>query len=117
MNQSQSNWQTEGKAKFCIGKAFYNPESKYVRDLGVLAAAVYQQDRGSLKVLDALAGCGVRSLRYHLESNADYLWINEGNPQLNKIIRLNLTSAMASNRYQITHQDAHRVFFFLLSTA
>lgn len=111
MNQSQFNWQREGKAKFCVGTAFYNPESKYVRDLGVLAAAVYQQDRGSLKVLDALAGCGVRSLRYHLESNADYLWINEGNPQLNEIIRLNLTSVTASDRYQITHQDAHRVFF------
>ena len=104
-------WQEEGKAKFQVGNAFYNPQSKYVRDLGVLAAKVYQQDRGSLRVLDALAGCGVRSLRYHLESNADYLYINEGNPQLNSLLKQNLKRAIAPDLYQITHQDAHRVFF------
>ena len=108
---NQSSWHQEGKVKFRVGKAFYNPQSKYVRDLGILAAAIYRQDRGSLKVLDALAGCGVRSLRYLIESNADYLWVNEGNPQLNEILQQNLTSEIATERYQITHQDAHQVFF------
>jgi tRNA (guanine26-N2/guanine27-N2)-dimethyltransferase len=116
---NQSSWHEEGKVKFRVGKAFYNPQSKYVRDLGVLAAAIYRQDCGSLKVLDALAGCGVRSLRYLQESNADYLWINEGNPQLNSLLKQNLTEAMrrslrcaiATDCYQITHLDAHRVFF------
>lgn len=112
-------WQEEGKARFQVGKAFYNSQSQYVRDLGVLAAAVYRQDQGSLRVLDALAGCGVRSLRYSQESNADYLWINEGNPQLNSILQQNLASAIrltpkgtiSPDNYRITHQDAHRVFF------
>ena len=103
-------WQQEGKARFRVGDAFYNPRSKYVRDLGVLAATVYRQDRGSLRVLDALAGCGVRSLRYYQESNADYLYVNEGNPQLNSLLQQNL-KAIAPDNYQLTHQDAHRVFF------
>ena len=60
-------WYREEKARFKVGDAFYNPQSKLVRDLGVLAAAVYRQERGSLRVLDALAGCGVRSLRYWQE--------------------------------------------------
>jgi tRNA (guanine26-N2/guanine27-N2)-dimethyltransferase len=115
----KSIWHQEGKAKFQVGKAFYNPESKLVRDLGVLAATIYQQDHGSLRVLDALSGCGVRSLRYWLESHANYLWINEGNPELNSLLQQNLEIAMlpvrakpiASQAYQITHQDAHRVFF------
>jgi len=115
----KSIWHEEGKAQFQVGKAFYNPESKLVRDLGVLAATIYQQDHGSLRVLDALSGCGVRSLRYWLESHANYLWINEGNPELNSLLQQNLEIAMlpvrakpiASQAYQITHQDAHRVFF------
>jgi tRNA (guanine26-N2/guanine27-N2)-dimethyltransferase len=115
----KSIWHHEGKAQFQVGKAFYNPKSKLVRDLGVLAASIYQQDHGSLRVLDALSGCGVRSLRYWLESNANYLWINEGNPELNSLLQQNiengmgktLTESTASLNYQITHQDAHRVFF------
>lgn len=101
----------EGKTTFKVGKAFYNPKSKIVRDLGVLAATVYKQDNSCLRVLDALGGCGVRSLRYYLESNADYLWVNEGNPELNLLIQQNLAQTLASSAYKITHQDAHRLFF------
>ena len=115
---SQSDWYREEQAEFQVGDAFYNPDSKYVRDLGILAATVYRQEHGSLRVLDAMAGSGVRSLRYWQESQADYLWVNEGNPQLNSILRQNLTAmsrrlryAIAPECYRITHQDAHRVFF------
>ncbi|MEL6495739.1 MAG: tRNA (guanine-N1)-methyltransferase [Cyanobacteria bacterium J06623_7] len=104
-------WQQEGKARFQLGKAFYNPQNQFVRDLGVLAAAVYRQDYGSLRVLDTLAATGVRSLRYCLESNADYVWVNEGNHQLNSTIQQNLSLGLNADRYQLTHQDAHRVFF------
>lgn len=106
---NQVIWRTESKAKFQAGKAFYNPQTKIVRDLGVLAAAAHRQDRGSLRVLDALAGCGVRSLRYYLESHADHLWVNEGNPELHSLLKQNLDPIVAS--HQLTHLDAHRVFF------
>ncbi|MEY2832534.1 MAG: hypothetical protein RLZZ574_1792, partial [Cyanobacteriota bacterium] len=100
------HWHQEEKATFQVNQAFYNPRNKFVRDLGVLAAAVYKQDYGSIKVLDTLAGCGVRSLRYYLESNADYLWVNDGNYQLNSTIQQNLSLAIAPEHFQITHQDA-----------
>ncbi len=80
-----------------------------MRDLGILAAAAYRQDNGSLRILDTLAGCGVRSLRYCLESHADYLWINEGNPELHSLLQQNLAPAIAS--FRLTNFDAHRVFF------
>jgi len=41
-----------------------------------LAAAVYRQKIGQLRVLEVMAGSGVRSLRYWLESGADELWVN-----------------------------------------
>ncbi|MDJ0689760.1 MAG: tRNA (guanine-N1)-methyltransferase [Xenococcaceae cyanobacterium MO_188.B32] len=109
--QEESNYYSEGKAKFYVGKAFYNPESKVVRDLGILAANIYRQDFGRLKILDAMSGCGVRSLRYWLESGADWISVNEGNPELNSLLHHNLREAIAQNCCHITHQDAHRLFF------
>ena len=101
----------EGKAKFYVGKAFYNAQSKVVRDLGILAAIIYRQNNDGLRVLDAMSGCGVRSLRYWLESGADWIWVNDGNPDLNSLLQENLQEAIASDCCQITHQDAHRLFF------
>ncbi len=79
----------EGEAEFNTKQAFYNPRSKLVRDLGVLAAKVYRDSNHSLRVLDGFAGCGVRSLRYWLESKADFLWVNEGNPDLGSVLEAN----------------------------
>ncbi|MEL6930723.1 MAG: tRNA (guanine-N1)-methyltransferase [Cyanobacteria bacterium J06600_6] len=110
MKNSQ-NWYQEEKAKFQVGRAFFNVQSKYVRDLGVLTAAIYQQEHGSLRVLDTLAGCGVRSLRYYLESKADYIWVNEGNHEHNVLLQQNLLGQIAAEKFKLTHQDAHRVFF------
>ena len=111
MRKEDSNYCSEGKAKFCVGKAFYNPDSKVVRDLGILAANIYKQDVGTLKILDAMSGCGVRSLRYWLESDADWIWVNEGNPELNSLLHHNLREATAQKCCRITHQDTHRLFF------
>jgi tRNA (guanine26-N2/guanine27-N2)-dimethyltransferase len=77
--------------------------------LAVLAAAVYRQHHGRLRVLDAMTGCGVRPLRYGLEAGADWIWANEGNPDLADTLAKNL-SALPGDRYCITHQDANRVF-------
>jgi len=88
-------WYQEGNVRFQVGNAFYNPHSKLVRDLGVLTASIEQEAKDSFRILDALGGCGVRSLRYWQESQADYIWINEGNPDHNSIISQNLASAIA----------------------
>lgn len=100
----------EGKATFTIGSAFYNPNAETVRDLAVLAAAVYRRDRGSLRVLDAMAGCGVRSLRYAIESQADFVCANDSNPDIQAVLRENLAQ-LSPERYQISDRDAIRVFF------
>lgn len=101
----------EGKARFEIGNAFYRRVSQVARDLGVLAAAIYKSDTGRLRVLDAMTGCGVRPLRYWKESQADWIWANEGNSDLNSILHQNLEEAIALGCCQVTHLDANRVFF------
>ena len=105
------NYLWEGKAKFLVGNAFYRSESQVVRDLGVLAAAIYQYDTSSLRVLDAMTGCGVRALRYWLESKANWIWANDSNPELEPILAQNLSEAIAAGCTQVTHRDANRIFF------
>ncbi|MBE9079205.1 tRNA (guanine-N1)-methyltransferase [Romeria aff. gracilis LEGE 07310] len=106
-----ADWLWEGKATFDPGSAFYRPKSKVGRDLAVLAAAVYRQQRGQLRVLDAMTGCGVRALRYQLEAGAEWVWVNEANAELNPVITANLAAGMRSRTYRITHQDANPLFF------
>lgn len=104
-------WVEEGQARFAITNAFYRDSSRVGRDLAVLAAALYRQQHGHLRVIDAMTGCGVRCLRYHLESGADWVWANEGNPDLQTLLTDNLGHAMAPGSYCITHQDANQIFF------
>lgn len=106
-----TDWINEGQASFRVGSAFYRPKSKIGRDLAVLAAATYRQQQGELRVLDAMTGCGVRSLRYHLEAGADWVWANEGNPELRGLLAENLSAGMAPRSFRITHQDANQIFF------
>ena len=102
---------TEGKAQFQVGRAFYRTTSRLGRDLAILAAAVDQRTRGTLRVLDAMSGCGVRSLRYGLEAAADFVWANEGNPELGSLVHHNLAQSLPGDRFQVTHRDANEVFF------
>lgn len=72
--------QREGQVIFQVAAAFYRPKSAIARDLALLAAKLYQQQHGTLRVLDAMTGCGVRPLRYLLEAGADWVWANEEIP-------------------------------------
>ncbi|KAM3102527.1 tRNA (guanine-N1)-methyltransferase [Phormidesmis sp. 146-12] len=111
MNKTLMDWQTEGKARFQIGNSFYRSSGQVARDLGVLAAAIYKQETGQLRVLDAMAGSGVRSLRYWLESQADWIWTNDGNPEISAVLHQNLEPILAKNQAQITCLDAKKIFF------
>jgi len=99
--------QQEGAVSFQVGGAFFRPQGRIVRDLGVLAAALHRQQCGRLRVLEGMAGCGVRSLRYAVESGADFVWCNEGNPDLAPVIGENLRSV---KQCRISHEPARRVF-------
>jgi tRNA (guanine26-N2/guanine27-N2)-dimethyltransferase len=102
---------TECKAHFQIKNAFFRPAAQVTRDLGTLAAAIYKSNTGSLRIIDAMSGCGVRSLRYWLESGADWLWTNEANPELKTLLESNLQDAIAAKQCQVTNIDANRLFF------
>ncbi len=103
--------QHEGKVSFQIGSAFYRPQTQVARDLGVLAATLQRADRGQLRVLDVMTGCGVRSLRYALEAGADFIWANDANPEIHDLLHENLAAYLSAQSYQISHWPANRVFY------
>ncbi len=101
----------EGQAKFKVGNTFYRPQTQVVRDLGVLAGMVYQQEYQQLRVLDVMSGSGVRSLRYCLESQAQWVWSNDGNPENGEILQENLGGILSDKKGRITHKNALDCFF------
>lgn len=80
----------EGAALFHVGKGFFKPASRPSRDLGVLLARVLNRRR-PLRVLDLMAGCGLRSLRYGLEAEARCIWTNDADPCRLPALRANLS--------------------------
>lgn len=106
-------YQTERGLQFETGDAFFRHESATGRDLGVLAAALHKKSKGSLRVLDALCGCGIRSLRYLEEADADFVVANDGNDNYRGTILENLSRAKSGpgneQRWVVTHLEANRV--------
>jgi tRNA (guanine26-N2/guanine27-N2)-dimethyltransferase len=107
-SKSKLDLYQEGEAKFMVGGAFYRKSSRISRDLGVLAGQVYRQRLGRLRVLDGMSAAGVRSLRYALEAQADFVWVNEGNPDLIDRLQQNL-AALPPDRYCISHRSLEQL--------
>ncbi|WP_185474864.1 N2,N2-dimethylguanosine tRNA methyltransferase [Synechococcus sp. BSA11S] len=72
-----------------LGEGFFRADSRPARDLGVLLARRLA-GQGPLEVLDLMAGCGVRSLRYGLEAGASAVWANDADPERLPVLRTNL---------------------------
>ena len=76
-------------ARLQPGRGFFRPESRPSRDLGVLLARRLAE-RGPLRVLDAMAGCGIRGLRYGREAGAAAVWVNDADPDRLPLLEANL---------------------------
>ncbi|WP_370594549.1 N2,N2-dimethylguanosine tRNA methyltransferase [Synechococcus sp. CBW1107] len=79
----------EGAARLRLGEGFFRRDSRPARDLGVLLARRLA-GVGPLRVLDLMAGCGVRSLRYGLEAGAAAIWANDADPERLPLLQVNL---------------------------
>lgn len=71
------------------GAGFFRPASRPARDLGVLLARSLAA-RGPVRVLDLMAGCGIRSLRYGLEGSVQAVWANDADADRLPLLQTNL---------------------------
>ncbi|KAL6957052.1 methylamine--glutamate N-methyltransferase [Sarracenia purpurea var. burkii] len=99
--------------EFDIGESFFRHESATGRDLGVLAAALYKKSKGELRILDAMCGCGIRSLRYLVEAEANFVLANDANDNYRRVILSNMSRVPRGSgnekRWVVTHFDANRL--------
>ncbi len=72
-----------------LGGGFFRPQSRPSRDLGVLLGS-HLAAQQPLRVLDAMAGCGIRGLRLGLEAGAAAVWANDADPDRLPLLRTNL---------------------------
>lgn len=98
----------EGAASFDAGMGFFNPASRPSRDLGVLLARTLRRI-GRLRVLDLMAGCGVRALRYGLEAQAHRLVVNDADSGRLPLLRENLSVLEGTCLLSLSAQRAHRL--------
>ena len=85
----------EGLARVQLGEGFFRPESRPARDLTVLLARLLAR-RGPVRLLDLMAGCGIRSLRCALEADISTLWANDADPDRLPLLEANLAPLPAT---------------------
>ncbi|MCP9810017.1 N2,N2-dimethylguanosine tRNA methyltransferase [Cyanobium sp. HWJ4-Hawea] len=77
-----------------LGAGFFRPQSRPSRDLGVLLARTLAA-QGPVRVLDLMAGCGIRALRYGVEGGAGEVWANDADPDRLPLLQANLAPLAA----------------------
>ncbi|MCP9841785.1 N2,N2-dimethylguanosine tRNA methyltransferase [Synechococcus sp. J7-Johnson] len=98
----------EGAAQLRLGEGFFRADSRPARDLGVLLARSLA-GQGPLRVLDLMAGCGVRSLRYGLEAGASAIWANDADPERLPLLRINLEPLEERLSLRLSAQTAQKL--------
>ncbi|MCP9785101.1 N2,N2-dimethylguanosine tRNA methyltransferase [Cyanobium sp. N5-Cardenillas] len=101
----------EGAAVVETGGGFFRPASRPARDFGVLLArtlAAAGTDR-PVRVLDGMAGCGIRALRYGLEGGATAVWANDADPDRLPLLERNLSRLPAAVDRQLGSTTAQQL--------
>ncbi|NIO44707.1 MAG: tRNA (guanine(10)-N(2))-dimethyltransferase [Candidatus Aenigmarchaeota archaeon] len=106
----------EGKINFFAPKGriydapvFYNPEAELTRDISISAIQAFQkQFKNKITICDALAGTGIRGLRYAKEvSGIKKVILNDKNPKAVNLIRKNIKENKLSRKCIPSNEDAN----------
>lgn len=106
---------TEGKAEIFVpeeslkrkSEVFYNPVMGYQRSITVASVKIF----GKKKVLDPLAGTGIRGIRLIKEALVENVTFNDINPNAVEFIKKNLKlNGISDNFYRIYQKDANILF-------
>ena len=98
----------EGLARVQLGEGFFRPESRPARDVTVLLAR-WLTRRGPLRLLDLMAGCGIRSRRCALEAGIGALWANDADPDRLPLLEANLADLPSTLERRCTALTAQRL--------
>ncbi|KAJ9508670.1 hypothetical protein QJQ45_027967, partial [Haematococcus lacustris] len=87
----------ERGVQFVSDRSFYRAESAQARDLAVLAVSVFKSRSPDqpFRVLDVMAGSGVRGARYLQQAGVDAVWCNDHNSSVHNELVMNLCGGVA----------------------
>ena len=111
LNQSDFKTISEGKANAYFpnnGQVFYNPIQEFNRDLSIAVINTYaKNNKIKLRILEALAASGIRSMRYALEiENAEQIISNDFDQKAVDLIDLNIKLNNVSHKVKSNCGDA-----------
>ena len=98
----------EGAVQLRTGGGFFRPDSRPARDCGVLLTRMLAA-AGPVRLLDAMAGCGIRALRAAVEGGATAVWANDADPDRLPLLQANLAAAPAAVERRLSAQTAQRL--------
>jgi tRNA (guanine26-N2/guanine27-N2)-dimethyltransferase len=108
LNDRGDSHYCEGKVGLRTGAGFFRAESRPSRDLGVLLARGLTAG-GPLRVLDLMAGCGIRALRYGVEAGATELWANDADGDRRPLMEANLAALPDSCHLRLSSSTAQQL--------
>lgn len=88
-------------------QAFYNPEAKLSRDIGI--ALIFALGKNNLRAADVLSGTGARTLRLIKETpkgTFKKIFTNDINPKSTRIIKQNAKENKISQKIKISNNEA-----------
>lgn len=87
---------------------FYNPIQEFNRDLSIAVLNTYStKNKSNLKLLEALAASGIRSMRYALEiDNLNEIIANDYDKRASNLIDLNIKLNNVENKVKSNCGDA-----------
>ncbi len=98
----------EGAVRLRPGGGFFRPESRPSRDCGVLLARLLGES-GPVRMLDAMAGCGIRGLRCAAEGGIRSLWANDADPERLPLLEANLAAAPTGLELRLSSHTAQHL--------
>ncbi|MEB3256453.1 MAG: N2,N2-dimethylguanosine tRNA methyltransferase [Synechococcaceae cyanobacterium] len=90
------------------GAGFFRPDSRPARDFGVLLSRVLAA-AGPVRLLDVMAGCGIRALRAAVEGHAAAVWANDADPDRLPLLEANLATVPAGVEGRFSAHTAQRL--------
>lgn len=96
---------------------FYNPKMALNRDIAVCVLQAYSRKAGrKMRVCDPMAGCGVRALRFMLETDGvESLVVNDLNPAAASLIERNFELHGLREKVLVYCEDANTLLSFFAS--
>ena len=98
----------EGMVQLRTGAGFFRADSRPARDFGVLLARTLAT-AGSVRLLDAMAGCGIRALRAAVEGGVSAVWVNDADPDRLPLLEANLEGAPPAVTRRLSAHTAQRL--------